>query len=524
MKKAVIYTRVSSEEQVKGYSLDSQEEKLKEYCKQNELAIFNVYREEGISGAKKNRPELDKLMIDAKERKFDVVLVYKLDRFSRNLRNLLDLLNDLENCGVGFKSITETFDTTTPMGKYMLHNMGSIAELERGLIRERTIEGQKKYRAEGNWHGSIPPYGYNYNKETNKLEINQEEAIWVKKMFKWYVDGKLSLHKIQVRINELKVPTKFDNLGREKTVNGKGWWKKRTISRIIESEVYSGTFTYCKYKHVGRVRGENNLRPKEDWIVISTPAIISKDLFNLAQKQVQDNKRFSKRNSKHNYLFAHLLECGKCRGKYGSYFHKNKHSLEGRKRYMCYNSLAWIKKDTCQASTVSESRLDEPIWNSLSELILNPKIVFKQLDEVRKKQMDNAEVTEKIKELDELIKVNKGRLKKLVDLYLDSSIDKDSYEERLKAINENLTKYQNEKNELDKMIMPKIEKRTIIQSLGKLFDRLKFNIKDINYSQKREIIKLLVDKIVIEGKKVQISCNLINLLNYYSLGDSQRIY
>ncbi|MBI5123197.1 recombinase family protein, partial [Candidatus Roizmanbacteria bacterium] len=126
-----IYIRVSTEDQAKeGYSLEVQREYLESFAKREGLEIFKVYQDDGISGYSTERPALKELLKAAKEKKFDLVLVYKIDRFSRNLKDLLNLVDELSTYGVGFKSGTEPFDTTTSTGKLMFQQLGSFAEFE----------------------------------------------------------------------------------------------------------------------------------------------------------------------------------------------------------------------------------------------------------------------------------------------------------------------------------------------------------------------------------------------------------
>lgn len=159
--KTAIYIRVSTEDQVReGYSLDVQREYLINYAKQNGYEAHDVYSDEGISAGTTERPALQKLLKDAKQKKIDLVLVYKIDRFSRRLSDLLGLVEQLENYGVGFKSATEPFDTTTSAGKLMFQQLGSFAELERNRHAERVFPGMVKSVQQGNWHGArYSPFG-----------------------------------------------------------------------------------------------------------------------------------------------------------------------------------------------------------------------------------------------------------------------------------------------------------------------------------------------------------------------------
>jgi len=167
-----IYIRVSTEEQAKeSYSLAVQMEYLESFAKREAYEVYKVYCDDGISAYSTRRPALQELLKDAKEKKFD--LVYKIDRFSRRLKDLLNLVEELESYGVGFKSATEPFDTTTSAGKLMFQQLGSFAEFEKNRIAERVFPGMVKGVQQGNWQGArYAPYGYRYNKEKKLLVLD----------------------------------------------------------------------------------------------------------------------------------------------------------------------------------------------------------------------------------------------------------------------------------------------------------------------------------------------------------------
>jgi len=144
-KKVALYLRVSTREQ----DTDMQLEILKQYSERRGFTIVEVYNEVGISGAIEKRPELDRLMADAKKRKFDVVLVFKFDRFARSTTHLLKALEEFRALGIDFISYSENIDTTTPVGKMVFTMVAAIAEFERALIRERVVAGLSRARAKG---------------------------------------------------------------------------------------------------------------------------------------------------------------------------------------------------------------------------------------------------------------------------------------------------------------------------------------------------------------------------------------
>ena len=145
--KVAIYARVSTINH--GQDIGMQTREVREYCERRGLQIVGEYTDVGISGSKDSRPELNRLMADAKQRRFDAVCVWKLDRFGRSLRHLVNALADLEALGVTFISLKDNLDLSTPSGRLMFQIIGAMAEFERALIQERVRAGLRNARAKG---------------------------------------------------------------------------------------------------------------------------------------------------------------------------------------------------------------------------------------------------------------------------------------------------------------------------------------------------------------------------------------
>lgn len=155
--KVALYTRVSTEDQAReGFSLEVQQTYLLQYAKNFGWEVFcsmsgrDVYMDDGYSGGNMDRPAMQRLLFDARSKRFDMVLVYKQDRLSRKLKDLLAILEEFESLGIGYKSATEPFDTTTSAGKLMFQQLGSFAEFERNRIAERVFPGMMKGVQQGN--------------------------------------------------------------------------------------------------------------------------------------------------------------------------------------------------------------------------------------------------------------------------------------------------------------------------------------------------------------------------------------
>ena len=141
---AAIYVRVSTQDQVQhGFSLDAQQESLQNYAKAMGYEIFKIYRDEGKSAKDMNRPEMQQMLSDAENKKFSAIFIYKLDRFSRSIKDLILTIDQLKNWGIDFVSLQDKIETTSATGKLMFHIISAFAEFERNLISERTKEGLK---------------------------------------------------------------------------------------------------------------------------------------------------------------------------------------------------------------------------------------------------------------------------------------------------------------------------------------------------------------------------------------------
>lgn len=182
-----IYVRVSTEEQAKeGISIDAQIERCKAFCQARGWKVFKIYTDAGYSAGSLNRPALKDLINDINNKKLNILLVYKIDRFSRKLKDLISILEDIKEKGVNFTSVTEQIDTTTAMGEAFFQIIGVFAQLERGMVKERVElafgkkinDGEALHRA---------PLGYIY--KNSKLVVNDKEAEKVKEIFNMWASG-----------------------------------------------------------------------------------------------------------------------------------------------------------------------------------------------------------------------------------------------------------------------------------------------------------------------------------------------
>jgi len=259
--KAAIYTRVSTEDQAKdGFSLDAQLDKLRSYCKARDWKIGGEYIDDGYSGRNiKHRPAYNKMMQEME--KWDALLVIKMDRIHRNSKNFMQMMEDLKKQGKEFVSMTESLDTGTAMGRFVMDIIQRIAQLESEQIGERVYIGMKqKAKTNSGMLGFNIPYGYNYI--NNNLIINDDESYNVKEIFNLYLDN-CSMKKIAEKLNKKNIPTKNNKT-----------WASQTIATILKNPLY------CGYLH-----WEEHLNKSNHEIIIEP------NIFNKVQKMIKQKSK-----------------------------------------------------------------------------------------------------------------------------------------------------------------------------------------------------------------------------------------
>ncbi len=204
--RVALYLRVSSEEQRDRETIELQRDFLEQYRSLYELEIAEIYEDDGVSGTVPlhERPEGRRLLEDAREGKFQVVLVYKLDRLGRSLLVIVDAHDRLQEAGVALRSGTEPIDTSTPSGRLIFQMLASFAEYDRENIRERTQAGMRRAFRDGK-HTGVIPYGYRVRAEDGRLEVVEEEAGIVREIFANIADGSTPYGEAE-RLNDLGVP------------------------------------------------------------------------------------------------------------------------------------------------------------------------------------------------------------------------------------------------------------------------------------------------------------------------------
>src|SRR6266404_4511285 len=379
-KPAAIYARVSSDRQKENHTIASQTEALKEFARTHSYTVPPewVFQDEGYSGAILARPGLESLRDLAAEGQIRAVLVYSPDRLSRKYAYQILLAEEFSRCGVELIFLKSPAGAT-PEDQLLVQFQGMIAEYERAQIAERSRRGKRHKAHQGVINVlSGAPYGYRYVRKTETsaayYEVIEAEAQVVRLVFEAYTQQGLSINAIARMLNERQIPTR----------TAKTRWERSTVWGILRNPAYQGKACYGKTEQRPRQRitrslrqrngipkrnSANHERPRSEWITVPVPALVSEQIFALAQEQLERNKHHAQRRTIEPTLLQGMLVCQQCG--YALYRCSARTSRRRLYYYRCIGSDAHrqLKGALCTNRPVRQDYLDPFVWNQIIRLL-----------------------------------------------------------------------------------------------------------------------------------------------------------
>ena len=353
--RTAVYMRVSTDDQAKeGFSIPAQREKLLSYIHSQDWELTDIYADEGVSAKDTNRPELTRLLADVRAGKVDVVLVYRLDRLTRSVLDLYQLLQEFDRHGVRFKSSTEVYDTTTAIGRLFITLVAALAQWERENLGERVKMGMGQMVKERKRPGGPPPYGYDLI--DGRLLINDVEAVGVRTMFAQYVQG--------------ESPRQIADAANHQGWRGKNGapWSASAVLRLLKNPVYYGALRW------NYATAEQRQNPSEHWLIEEKthPAIIDEDSFFRVQQRLNTRSTKHPRTLGSSFLFSGLLYCSRCGSAMRGKTTRTKRTKGGHYThhyYWCKNKTA----GTCDAPPLRQDWIEQEIVGELNRFPLEAR-------------------------------------------------------------------------------------------------------------------------------------------------------
>lgn len=507
MKNVAVYPRVSSEDQQERGTIEAQIEFGTKYADLHQLNIIDWYKDDGVSGTIpiEERPESSRMLEDAKAKKFDTVLVYKLDRLGRSARVILNAVHAFEELGIKVKSMTEPFDTGDPAGRFLLTILAGVADLERSNILDRLWHGANRAARQGKWLGGIVPYGYYVNDE-GFLTVNENpipgmemsEADVVLLIYRLTVEQRMSTIRIADYLNAIGVPTAYVIAKRmlkrgKRKVNTAGIWRPSRVRNIIVNPTYKGIHEYGKRTNKQR-----------ETIKREVPALVKADYWDEALQVLKDNQLEAMRSAKRLYLLRGLVKCGTC----GLNYHGTGMSGAGKKMtayYVCNGKTSYRGPllGKCDSKNIPADWLEEYVWNDCLFFINSPEEVLASIDESLQQTASTTEIrADETKIIRNALDNKEAEKESILDLFRKKLINSMDVEKQLEKINTERTELEQRIKNLETQAT--IQDNTIAdyKKAKELLTGLKQTLTDNpSLETKREIIKILVKEITVNTIK-----------------------
>jgi site-specific DNA recombinase len=512
-----IYARVSSDAQAQEQTIESQVADLRRRVTQDNAALcdMNSFLDDGISGSTLNRPALEQLRDAAYVGQFQRLYVHSPDRLARKYAYQVLLVDELQKLGIEIVFLNRAIGTS-PEEDMLLQMQGMFSEYERAKIMERSRRGKRHAASRGLVNVlSAAPFGYRYvtrNEGDGRAayEIDDEQAKVVRQVFDWVGRDRLSIGEAVRRLAKADI----------KSPKGKSSWDRTTVWGMLKNTAYIGFAAFGKtrmgprrpklrtqrgHSKTPRRTGSTYDTDASEQLSIAVPAIIPKELFDVVQTQLTENRqrgRESRRGAK--YLLQGILECG-CSG-YAFYGKPvSRKSAKGKVPYAYYRCIGtdayrFGGKRVCECTQVRTDKLEEAVWSDAKELLRHPKLLRKEYQRRLATPSDNDSLVSIKKQ----VATAKKSVERLIDAYSDGVLERTEFEPRLKRARERLSKHESQLNEFEKETREQSTLRESLECLDSFCESIKSNLDDADWATRREILRTLIDKVVVEAEQIRI--------------------
>jgi site-specific DNA recombinase len=501
-----LYARVSTERQQERGTVGSQLEALRTAAQADGHEVIGEFVDDGYSGARLDRPALDRLRDAAEAGVLDGVLCLCVDRLARAYAYQVLILEELERFGVTVRFLEGPAPSDDPQATLLIQMQGVIAEYEKAKIAERYRRG-KLYRARA---GEIPFWKTSYGHRRvvdpesgrSRIEIYELEAEVVRWIFHAYVERGLSVRQIALALRDRGIPSP----------TGKPLWGTSTLDRLLRNQAYIGTVYYNRYERIeGGTRGRKTRpreRPREEWIAIPVPAIIDRDTFERVSDITHANWRLSPRGAAPDaYLLRGLIKCGHC------HVSCNCHTSVGRKGtrtryYSCRNHdvlRARSEDRLCPERWIRADALDEYVFGEVRQALLDPQQLLAGERAVLAGEPDENElITGQLKRLDTAIDAKQSERARLLDAYQAGLFDLDELTRRTSALTARHHQLVHEKETFTTRSAELATQNRLRDRLAGFSERIAASLDDLDFEGRQRLLRLVVERIHVTGWRVDI--------------------
>ena len=517
-----VYARVSSDRQAQEGTIASQLEELNTRVAADGFVLSDELRfiDDGYSGSTLVRPALEQLRDVCACGGLDRLYVHSPDRLARRYAYQVLLLEELNRCDVEVEFLNQPV-VKTAEDALLLQVQGIVAEYERAKILERSRRGRLHAARTGKLSAlGTAPYGYRYVKRAEgageaRYDIVVEQARVVRKIFDWIGRDRLSIGEVIRKLQAAGIPSP----------RGKAYWERGTVSHLLHNTTYKGEAAFGKTQV-----GKRRFRPRpwkdscsqprcphsryateqEKWTSIPVPAIVSGEVFDAVQEQLEENRkraRCGKRGAR--YLLQGMVVCKQCGRAYVGLTRRSQDKNSGKTRQYSYYRCLGRNKDrfggvrVCENGQVRVDLLDDAVWTDVSAFLAEPKRIEHEFRRrLAGSQRNNA--PDEVEELRKIIAKRKLGLDRLLDAYTSGLLDKSDFEPRMRRLKEGLAQLQGELAALLEEQSRERHLQLAITRLEEFAGKVSDGLESTDWAKRREIIRALVKQIEIDGESVKI--------------------
>ena len=515
MKPAAIYARVSSDQQKEENTIASQTAALVEFAREQGFSVPDewVIEDEGFSGASLVRPGLERLRDLASEGQIQAVLIHSPDRLSRKYAYQVLLTEEFARQGVETIFIKAPH-SGTPEDQLMLQFQGMIAEYERAQILERSRRG-KRHRAKAGEVSVLcgAPYGYRYIRKMSdapaRYEIDAAEADVVRMVFEKYTVDGLSIGAIARLLREATIPT------RRRVTR----WERSVVWGMLRNPAYKGAACFGKTQ-VGprqkvtkplRLSGKarrgdtgSHERPRDQWIEVPVPAIVTEETFALAAERLKNNKRFAPRRTIEPSIVQGLVSCRKC----GYALSRTSTRSSARKihYFRCLGSDGWrhLGGSVCDSRPIRQDLLDQVVWQEVIRLIEDPALIGAELD----RRLDAARAAEPTKRRQETLEGQMTRvgksIERLVTAYQEDLLSLDELRSRMPELRSREQSMRAELQAIRDQAADRMSFLRLAETLAAFLQRLHESAQSLDIGERQKVVRLLVKEVLVDDDAITI--------------------
>jgi site-specific DNA recombinase len=513
--RTALYARVSTERQERQQTIDSQLAALRAWAAAggHNVSDEHVFRDDGYSGSRLDRPGLDALRDAVRDGSIQQVAVLTPDRLARKYAYQVVLLEEFRRAGVEVAFLQHPI-SDDPNDQLLLQIQGAIAEYERAVLGERFRRGKLQKARDGHYLTGRAPYGYRYvprqDAVSGRIVVDEAEAELVRMLYGWLIDEQTTIRQILKRLNA----------GPYLPRSGRHAWSASTVHHILADPIYAGTAYANRYAYVPAAKprarrsprtGEATrrcLKPREQWIAIPVPALVDQETWDRAQAQLARNATLSFRNnSRHSYLLRCLLTCEVCGLAMYGVTRLTTATKPERQYYECHGKdcILSARIAACPSRSVRAEEIEPVVWGHVAGLLADPDRLLAQFDHFAAtvdagSARDHAAEQQLRARLDRVARADK----RLLDGYQAGAVSLAELSERRQHLAQERQGVERQQEERARLRQQRLQAEVVRTNLAAFCGRVRSRLDQATWVEKQAILQLVIERIIVGDGRLEI--------------------